>query len=146
MPDVWENTRSRWESVRHAVDGGVPGVGAAATALHGRLGLSVNPIAVTGEAAVSQCDPYGDRPDEARGHYIPGRARRESPFAALTRDLENETLLRLSVLPMASRLIRHQYLPGLPVGTSQLDDAQIGALRTHFGQEIQTFITQRNGG
>ncbi|MFJ6805378.1 hypothetical protein ACIQRK_04890 [Streptomyces anulatus] len=117
MPDVWENTRSRWESVRHAVDGGGPGAGAAATALHGRLGL-----------------------------YIPGRARRESPFAALMRDLENETPLRLSVLPMASRLIRHQYLPGLPVGTSQLDDAQIGALRTHFGQELQTFITQRNGG
>ncbi|MFJ9182375.1 hypothetical protein ACIRQO_04765 [Streptomyces anulatus] len=288
MPDVWENTRSRWESVRHAVDGGGPGAGAAATALHGRLGLSVNPIAVTGEAGagktvlydaltqairtgdsdssrspdiekhatvlrsgnrrtraavtvipgqlstqreralqdtmrgdasphgivhvvcwghnriwqrgsqrdvqealavdgavdqeavrnwhlrkeaadfrlladaiidgqlakrlrwlivtVSKCDLYWDRLDEARDHYIPGRARRESPFAALMRDLENETSLRLSVLPMASRLIRHQYLPGLPVGTSQLDDAQIGALRTHFGQELQTFITQRNGG
>ncbi|NEB89714.1 hypothetical protein G3I43_37025 [Streptomyces anulatus] len=288
MPDVWENTRSRWESVRHAVDGGGPGAGAAATALHGRLGLSVNPIAVTGEAgagktvlydaltqairrgdsdssrspdiekhatvlrsgsrriraavtvipgqlstqreralqdtmrgdasphgivhvvcwghnriwqrgsqrdvqealaadgavdqeavrnwhlrkeaadfrllvdaiidgqlakrlrwlivAVSKCDLYWDRLDEARDHYIPGRARRESPVAALMRDLENETSLRLSVLPMASRLIRHQYLPGLPVGTSQLDDAQIGALRTHFGQELQTFITQRNGG
>ncbi|MFJ4708681.1 hypothetical protein ACIP6I_28050 [Streptomyces anulatus] len=288
MPDVWENTRSRWESVRHAVDGGGPGAGAAATALPGRLGLSVNPIAVTGEAgagktvlydaltqairtgdsdssrspdiekhatvlrsgnrrtraavtvipgqlstqreralqdtmrgdasphgivhvvcwghnriwqrgsqrdvhealaadgavdqetvrnwhlrkeaadfrllvdaiidgqlakrlrwlivAVSKCDLYWDRLDEARDHYIPGRARRESPFAALMRDLENETSLRLSVLPMASRLIRHQYLPGLPVGTSQLDDAQIGALRTHFGQELQTFITQRNGG
>ncbi|MFJ5044413.1 hypothetical protein [Streptomyces sp. NPDC088719] len=287
MPDVWENTRSRWESVRHAVDGGGPGAGAAAAALHGRLGLSVNPIAVTGEAgagksvlydaltqsirtgdsdssrspdiekhatvlrsgnrrtrtvvtvipgqlstqreralqdtmrgdasphgivhvvcwghnriwqrgsqrdvhealaadgavdqeavrnwhrrkeaadfrllvdaiidgqlarrlrwlivAVSKCDLYWDRLDEARDHYIPGRARRESPFAALMRDLENETSLRLSVLPMASRLIRHQYLPGLPVGTSQLDDAQIGALRTHFGQELQTFITQRNG-
>lgn len=288
MPDVWENTRSRWESVRHAVDGGGPGAGAAATALHGRLGLSVNPIAVTGEAgagktvlydaltqairtgdsdssrspdiekhatvlrsgnrrtraavtvipgqlstqreralqdtmrgdasphgivhvvcwghnriwqrgsqrdvqealaadgavdqeavrnwhlrkeaadfrlladaiidgqlakrlrwlivAVSKCDLYWGRLDEARDHYIPERARRESPFAALMRDLENETSLRLSVLPMASRLIRHQYLPGLPVGTSQLDDAQIGALRTHFGQELQTFITQRNGG
>ncbi|MFH8363139.1 hypothetical protein ACH4FV_26610 [Streptomyces anulatus] len=288
MPDVWENTRSRWESVRHAVDGGGPGAGAAATALHGRLGLSVNPIAVTGEAGagktvlydaltqairtgdsdssrspdiekhatvlrsgnrrtraavtvipgqlstqreralqdtmrgdasphgivhvvcwghnriwqrgsqrdvqealaadgavdqeavrnwhlrkeaadfrlladaiidgqlakrlrwlivtVSKCDLYWDRLDEARDHYIPGRARRESPFAALMRDLENETSLRLSVLPMASRLIRHQYLPGMPVGTSQLDDAQIGALRTHFGQELQTFITQRNGG
>ncbi|MEV7659142.1 hypothetical protein AB0O39_33880 [Streptomyces anulatus] len=288
MPDVWENTRSRWESVRHAVDGGGPGAGTAATALSGRLGLSVNPIAVTGEAgagktvlydaltqairtgdsdssrspgiekhatvlrsgnrrtraavtvipgqlstqreralqdtmrgdasphgivhvvcwghnriwqrgsqrdvhealaadgavdqeavrnwhlrkeaadfrllvdaiidrqlakrlrwlivAVSKCDLYWDRLDEARDHYIPGRARRESPFAALMRDLENETSLRLSVLPMASRLIRHQYLPGLPVGTSQLDDAQIGALRTHFGQELQTFITQRNGG
>ncbi|NEE06488.1 hypothetical protein G3M58_08545, partial [Streptomyces sp. SID7499] len=96
--------------------------------------------------AVSKCDLYWDRLDEARDHYIPGRARRESPFAALMRDLENETSLRLSVLPMASRLIRHQYLPGLPVGTSQLDDAQIGALRTHFGQELQTFITQRNGG
>lgn len=288
MPDVWENTRSRWESVRHAVDGGGPGSGAAAAALHGRLGLSVNPIAVTGEAgagktvlydaltqsirtgdsdssrspdiekhatvlrsgnrrtraavtvipgqlstqreralqdtmrgdasphgivhvvcwghnriwqrgsqrdvhealaadgavdqeavrnwhlrkeaadfrllvdaiidgqlakrlrwlivAVSKCDLYWDRLDEARDHYIPGQARRESPFAALMRDLENETSLSLSVLPMASRLIRHQYLPGLPVGTSQLDDAQIGALRTHFGQELQTFITQRNGG
>ncbi|MBT2896475.1 hypothetical protein [Streptomyces sp. McG3] len=287
MPDVWENTRSRWESVRHAVDGGGPVAGAAAATLHGRLGLSVNPIAVTGEAgagksvlydaltqsirtgdsdssrspdiekhatvlrsgnhrtraavtvipgqlstqreralqdtmrgdasphgivhvvcwghnriwqrgsqrdvhealaadgdvdqeavrnwhrrkeaadfrllvdeiidgqlakrlrwlivAVSKCDLYWDRLDEARDHYIPGRARRESPFAALMRDLENETSLRLSVLPMASRLIRHQYLPGLPVGTSQLDDAQIGALRTHFGQELQSFITQRNG-
>ncbi|MFE5960482.1 hypothetical protein ACFYZ6_11555 [Streptomyces rubiginosohelvolus] len=47
---------------------------------------------------------------------------------------------------MASRLIRHQFLPGLPAGTSQLDDTQIGALRTHLGQELQTLITQRNGG
>ncbi|MEV7909858.1 MULTISPECIES: hypothetical protein [Streptomyces] len=288
MPDVWENTRSRWESVRHAVDGGGPGPGPGVATLNGRLGLSVNPIAVTGEAgagktvlydaltqsirtgdsdstrspdiekhatvlrsgnrrtraaitvipgqlstqrqralhdtmrgeasphgivhvvcwghnkiwqrasqrdvhealaadgdvdqeavrnwhrrkeaadfrllvdaiidgqlakrlrwlivAVSKTDLYWDRLDEARDHYIPGRSRRESPFAALMRDLENETSLRLSVLPMASRLIRHQFLPGLPVQTSQLDDAQIGALRTHFGQELQSFITQRNGG
>lgn len=196
MPDVWENTRSRWESVRHAVDGGGPGAGAAATASHARLGLSVNPIAVTGEegagktalydaltqairtgdrdssrspdiekhavdaivdgqlakrlrwliVAVSKRDLYWDRLDEARDHYIPGRARRASPFAALMRDLEKETSLRLSVLPMAPRLIRHHYLPGLPVGTSQLDDVRIGVLRTHFGQELQTFITQRNGG
>ncbi|MFJ8254251.1 hypothetical protein [Streptomyces sp. NPDC094466] len=286
MPDVWENTRSRWESVRHAVDGG-PGAGAVAATLHGRLGLSVNPIAVTGEAgvgksvlydaltqsirtgdsdssrspgiekhatvlrfgnrrtraavtvipgqlstqreqalqdtmrgdasphgivhvvswghnriwqrasqrdvrealaadgdvdqeavrnwhrrkeaadfrllvdeiidrqvakrlrwlivAVSKCDLYWDRLDEARDYYIPGRARTESPFALLMRDLESETSLRLSVLPMVSRLMRHQYLPGLPVGTSQLDDAQIGALRTHFGQELHSFITQRTG-
>ncbi|MEU2906595.1 hypothetical protein ABZ771_27505 [Streptomyces globisporus] len=286
MPDVWENTRSRWESVRHAVDGGGPGAAVGAATLHGRLGLSVNPIAVTGEAGagksvlydaltqsirtgdgdssrspdiekhatvlrsgsrrtraavtvipgqlstqreralhdtmrgaaspqgivhvvcwghnriwqrgaqrdvhdalaadgvvdqeavrdwhlrkeaadfrllvdaiidgqlatrlrwlvvvVSKTDLFWDRLDEARDHYIPGPPRRESPFAALLRDLENETSLRLSVLPMASRLIRHQFLPGLPAGTSQLDDTQIGALRTHLGQELQTLITQRN--
>ncbi|MBW3702926.1 hypothetical protein DTB58_01835 [Streptomyces griseus] len=286
MPDVWENTRSRWESVRHAVDGG-PAAGVVAATLHGRPGLSVNPIAVTGEAgvgksvlydaltqsirtgdhdssrspdiekhatvlrfgsrrtraavtvipgqlstqrekalqdtmrgdasphgivhvvawghnriwqrasqrdvhaalvadgdvdqeavrnwhrrkevadfrllvdeiiegqaaqrlrwlivAVSKCDLYWDRLDEARDYYIPGQAPRESPFALLMRDLENETSLRLSVLPMVSRLMRHQYLPGLPLGTSQLDDAQIGALRTYFGQELHSFITQRNG-
>ncbi|MFD8441223.1 hypothetical protein ACFV11_01260 [Streptomyces globisporus] len=286
MPDVWENTRSRWESVRHAVDGGGPGAAVGAATLHGRLGLSVNPIAVTGEAGagksvlydaltqsirtgdgdssrspdiekhatvlrsgsrrtraavtvipgqlstqreralhdtmrgaaspqgivhvvcwghnriwqrgaqrdvhdalaadgvvdqeavrgwhlrkeaadfrllvdaiidgqlatrlrwlvvvVSKTDLFWDRLDEARDHSIPGPPRRESPFAALLRDLENETSLRLSVLPMASRLIRHQFLPGLPAGTSQLDDTQIGALRTHLGQELQTLITQRN--
>ncbi|AWL84669.1 hypothetical protein AMK14_20630 [Streptomyces sp. TSRI0445] len=286
MPDVWENTRSRWESVRHAVDGGGPGAAVGAATLHGRLGLSVNPIAVTGEAGagksvlydaltqsirtgdgdssrspdiekhatvlrsgsrrtraavtvipgqlstqreralhdtmrgtaspqgivhvvcwghnriwqrgaqrdvhdalaadgvvdqeavrgwhlrkeaadfrllvdaiidgqlatrlrwlvvvVSKTDLFWDRLDEARDHYIPGPPGRESPFAALLRDLENETSLRLSVLPMASRLIRHQFLPGLPAGTSQLDDTQIGALRTHLGQELQTLITQRN--
>ncbi|WP_089117575.1 hypothetical protein [Streptomyces sp. SS07] len=287
MPDVWENTRSRWESVRHAVDGGGPGAAVGAATLHGRLGLSVNPIAVTGEAGagksvlydaltqsirtgdgdssrspdiekhatvlrsgsrrtraavtvipgqlstqreralddtmrgaaspqgivhvvcwghnriwqrgaqrdvhdaltadgvvdqeavrgwhlrkeaadfrllvdaiidgqlatrlrwlavvVSKTDLYWDRLDEARDHYIPGPPGRESAFAALLRDLENETSLRLSVLPMASRLIRHQFLPGLPARTSQLDDTQIGALRTHLGQELQTLITQRNG-
>ncbi|MFJ9319665.1 hypothetical protein [Streptomyces globisporus] len=287
MPDVWENTRSRWESVRHAVDGGGPGAAVGAATLHGRLGLSVNPIAVTGEAGagksvlydaltqsirtgdgdssrspdiekhatvlrsgsrrtraavtvipgqlstqreralhdtmrgaaspqgivhvvcwghnriwqrgaqrdvhdaltadgvvdqeavrgwhlrkeaadfrllvdaiidgqlatrlrwlvvvVSKTDLYWDRLDEARDHYIPGPPGRESVFAALLRDLENETSLRLSVLPMASRLIRHQFLPGLPARTSQLDDTQIGALRTHLGQELQTLITQRNG-
>ncbi|PCG87258.1 hypothetical protein CIB93_03610 [Streptomyces sp. WZ.A104] len=289
MPDVWENTRSRWESVRHAVEGGGPAPGPEAATLHGRIGLSVNPVAITGEAgagktvlydaltqsirsgdsdsarspdiekhatvlrsgsrrtraavtvipgqlsaqreraltdtmrgdasphgivhvvcwghnriwqrgaqrdvheaiaaqggpvdqeavrnwhrrkeaadfrllvdaiidgqlaqrlrwlivAVSKSDLYWDRLGEARDHYIPGGSRRESSFAALMRDLQNETSLRLSVLPMASRLIRHQFLPGLPAQTSQLDDAQIGALRTHFGQELQAFITQRNGG
>ncbi|WP_405189449.1 hypothetical protein OG473_01260 [Streptomyces anulatus] len=260
MPDVWENTRSRWESVRHAVDGGGPGAGAAATALHGRLGLSVNPIAVTGEAGAGKTVLYdaltqairtgdsdssrspdiekhatvlrsGNRRTRAAVTVIPGQlsTQREralqdtmrgdaSPHGivhvvcwghnriwqrgsqrdvqeALAADgavdqeavrnwhLRKETAdFRLLVdaiidgqlakrlrwlivavskcdlywdrldearghfLPMASRLIRHQYLPGLPVGTSQLDDAQIGALRTHFGQELQTFITQRNGG
>jgi hypothetical protein len=38
VPDVWENTRSRWESVRHAVDGGGPGAGWGVAALNGRLG------------------------------------------------------------------------------------------------------------
>lgn len=58
MPDVWENTRSRWESVRHAVDGGGPGAAVGAATLHGRLGLSVNPIAVTGEAGAGKSVLY----------------------------------------------------------------------------------------
>lgn len=58
MPDVWENTRSRWESVRHAVDGGGPGAGPGVATLNGRLGLSVNPIAVTGEAGAGKTVLY----------------------------------------------------------------------------------------
>ncbi|KUL37486.1 hypothetical protein ADL22_21235 [Streptomyces sp. NRRL F-4489] len=292
MSDVWDDVRSRWESVRHAVDGGGPGPGDDTAFRRAGPGLSVNPVAVTGEpgagktvlydalvqairsgdadsrrspaiekhttvlraggrrvraavtvipgqvsaqreqaltgtmrgnasphglvhvvcwghnriwqrgaqrdvqdvlgedgrpvdpeavrawhlhkeaadfrelvdqiidrqlarrlrwliVAVSKCDLYWDRLDEARDYYIPGpgSAGGESPFAALLRDLENETALRLAVVPMASRLIRHQFLPGLPVRTSQLDDAQIGVLRAHFGRQLQEFmVSERQGG
>ncbi|WP_405743757.1 hypothetical protein OG422_18455 [Streptomyces sp. NBC_01525] len=292
MSDIWDNVRSQWESIRHAVEGDSPRTGAGAAFSRGGIGLSVNPVAITGEpgagktvlydaliqairsgdgdssrspsvekhttvlrsggrrtrsvvtvipgqvsaqreqaltdtmrgaasphgivhvtcwghnriwqrgtqrdvrevlgtqgqtvdreavrawhlhkevvdfrnlvdqiidrqlakrlrwmiVAVSKSDLYWDRLDEARDYYIPdtGSAGTESPFGILLRDLENETALRLSVLPMASRLIRHKFLHGLPEQTSQLDDSQIGTLRTHFSQQLQEFmVSERLGG
>jgi hypothetical protein len=103
--------------------------------------------------AVSKVDLYWDRLDEARDYYLPGGPKtylpdgREKPvpFAQLLTDLELETSLRLTVLPMASRLIRHTVLPELPKLTSQLDDAQLGVLRDNFGGALQRFITHPAG-
>jgi hypothetical protein len=96
--------------------------------------------------AVSKVDLYWDRLDEARDYYIPGPQDRRSPFGELLRDLEIETSLRLAVLPMGSRVIRHQFLPGLPSRTSQLDDAQLGVLRANFSGSLNGFITSGQDG
>ncbi|MFF9011973.1 hypothetical protein ACF09C_03245 [Streptomyces sp. NPDC014870] len=95
---------------------------------------------------VSKCDLYWDRLDEARDHYIPGGAPTDSRFAASLRDLRSQTSLRLGVLPMASRLIRHEFLPGIDDGVSRLDDSQIGVLRGHFNHHLQRFIASDGGG
>ncbi|MDG4787342.1 hypothetical protein O7626_15615 [Micromonospora sp. WMMD1102] len=90
--------------------------------------------------AVSKVDIYWDRLAEARDYYLPGEQGRHSQFGELLRDLAVETSLRLAVLPMGSRVIRHQFLPGLPARTSQLDDAQLGVLRAHFSNGLHEFV------
>ncbi|SEF16498.1 hypothetical protein [Jiangella alba] len=89
---------------------------------------------------VSKADLYWNRIDEARDYYLPRPGGRQSPFGELLRDLEVDTSLNLAVLPMGSRLIRHQFLPGLPAQTSQLDDSQLGVLRGHFSRTLRDFI------
>ncbi|MFG2640656.1 hypothetical protein ACGFYP_06730 [Streptomyces sp. NPDC048370] len=95
---------------------------------------------------VSKADLFWDRLDAARDYYIPGAAPADSRFSASLRDLRSETSLRLGVLPMASRVIRHRFLPGLQNRNSLLDDSQIGGLRGHFSHELQRFIASEGGG
>ncbi|BCK66499.1 hypothetical protein Srufu_004520 [Streptomyces libani subsp. rufus] len=90
--------------------------------------------------AVSKCDLYWDRIDEARDHYIPGVPGHESEFHTPLRDLVGETSIELAVLPMSSRLIRHQFLPQLQAQLFQLDDEQLGVLRSHFGSTLSGFL------
>lgn len=90
--------------------------------------------------AVTKCDLYWDRIDQARDHYIPGGTRNESEFCTLLRDLADETSVDLAVLPMSSRLIRHHFLPRLRPQLFQLDDEQLGVLRTHFSSILQGFL------
>ncbi|GAA0685526.1 hypothetical protein GCM10010193_44280 [Kitasatospora atroaurantiaca] len=96
--------------------------------------------------AVSKCDLYWDRIDQARDHYIPGETGNESEFCTQLRDLADETSIDIAVLPMSSRLIRHQFLPGLPTQLFQLDDEQLGVLRTYFSDSLQGFLAARDRG
>jgi hypothetical protein len=96
--------------------------------------------------AVTKCDLYWDRIDLARDHYIPGGTGNESEFCTLLRDLADETSIELAVLPMSSRLIRHQFLPQLPPQLSQLDDEQLGVLRSHFSNTLQRFLASGGEG
>ncbi|GHD42178.1 hypothetical protein [Streptomyces galbus] len=93
--------------------------------------------------AVTKCDLYWDRIDLARDHYIPGGAVPESEFCTLLRDLADETSIRLAVLPMSSRLIRHQFLPRLRPRLFQLDDEQLGILRSHFNSALGGLLAER---
>ncbi|MEE6267659.1 hypothetical protein V2E29_18690 [Streptomyces diastatochromogenes] len=94
--------------------------------------------------AVSKCDLYWDRIDEARDYYIPG-AGPDSEFHTPLRDLVDETSIKLAVLPMSSRLIRHQFVPQLQPQLFQLDDEQLGVLRDHFGSALRGFLTAGDG-
>ncbi|QZL08694.1 hypothetical protein K2224_37200 (plasmid) [Streptomyces sp. BHT-5-2] len=95
--------------------------------------------------AVTKCDLYWDRIDEARDHYIPGAPGHESEFHAALGDLVDETSVDLAVLPMSSRLIRHQFLPQLQTQLFQLDDEQLGVIRSHFGSTLRGFLAAGAG-
>jgi hypothetical protein len=96
--------------------------------------------------AVTKCDLYWDRIDLARDYYIPGGTGNESDFCTLLRDLAAETSIEVAVLPMSSRLIRHQFLPRLPPQLSRLDDEQLGVLLYHFGNTLQSFLASGGEG
>jgi hypothetical protein len=100
--------------------------------------------------AVTKCDLYWDRIEAARDYYIPGGipggTHYESEFCALLRDLAAKTSIGLAALPMSSRLIRHQFLPRLRPQLFQLDDAQLGVLRTHFSSTLQGFLASGEEG
>jgi hypothetical protein len=96
--------------------------------------------------AVTKCDLYWDRIDEARDYYLPGGSGRESEFAAALRELVARTSVEVAVLPMSSRLIRHQFLPRLRPQFFQLDDTQLGVLRTHFCDSLQRLLVPGPGG
>jgi hypothetical protein len=96
--------------------------------------------------AVTKCDLYWDRIDQARDYYIPGGRSDESEFCTLLRELAAETSIGLAALPMSSRLIRHQFLPRLRPQLFQLDDMQLGVLRTHFSSALQGFLGSGEGG
>lgn len=96
--------------------------------------------------AVTKCDLYWDRIDEARDYYLPGGSRNESEFAATLRELVASTSIEVAVLPMSSRLIRHQFLPRLRPQFFQLDDTQLGVLRVHFSDTLQRLLAPRAGG
>nr|MDT0664158.1 hypothetical protein [Micromonospora sp. DSM 115978] len=87
--------------------------------------------------AVTKCDLYWDRIDEARDYYLPGGSGRESEFAATLRELVARTSVEVAVLPMSSRLIRHQFLPRL---------RPLGVLRTHFCDSLQRLLGPGPGG
>ena len=90
--------------------------------------------------AVTKCDLYWDRIEAARDYYIPGGRGGESEFCALLRGLAAETSIGIAALPMSSRLIRHQFLPRLRPQLFQLDDTQLGVLRTHFAGTLRGFL------
>jgi hypothetical protein len=95
--------------------------------------------------AVTKCDLYWDRIELARDYYVPGGFQNESEFCALLRDLVDETSIEIAVLPMSSRLIRHQPLPKLPPQLCQLDDEQLGIIRAHFSDVLQGFLASGEG-
>jgi hypothetical protein len=95
--------------------------------------------------AVTKCDLYWDRIEQARDYYIPNGSHNESEFSALLRDLATETSIQIAVLPMSSRLIRHRPLPNLQPQLCQLDDEQLGVIRTHFSDVLQGFVTSGEG-
>ncbi|MEU3645456.1 hypothetical protein AB0E59_18890 [Lentzea sp. NPDC034063] len=90
--------------------------------------------------AVSKADLYWERISEARDHYIPHDPDKESEFCTLLRDLTSVRDIQVAVLPMSSRIISHQFLPGIPKQYPQLDDVQRGPLGQHFTRTLQGFL------
>jgi hypothetical protein len=90
--------------------------------------------------AASKADLYWERISEAADHYIPHDPNDESEFCTLLRDLTLARDIQVAVLPMSSRIITHQFLPGLPNQRAQLDDVERGPLGQHFTRTLQGFL------
>ncbi|MGP3953905.1 hypothetical protein [Streptomyces sp. 7N604] len=94
--------------------------------------------------AVTKSDLFWNDIDSARDYYIPdGDATGpgdESRFCTALRDLAEGSRLRIAVVPVSSRLLRHSFGGGLPPRMSVLDELGARGLRKHFYRTLKGLL------